>query len=139
MPKGTDTSRPLVINAGIKEGVNVPEGGIGKFSIAHVQPAEILSNLGNIACSVSLPTLLQLTVYKNWFSTFYRPNGCSPLQDYYDSMENGYLEDNVEALMECSVRGPVEEYCSLGTGANKDIPGTSENNLLKKKEGEKHC
>ncbi|GAB2278091.1 hypothetical protein Dimus_012788 [Dionaea muscipula] len=63
--------RSLVINAGVKEDTYVHEGGLGKFSIARVQPSEILAQLRSIACSVSACNPLHLMVLKSLLLAFF--------------------------------------------------------------------
>ncbi|GAB4846743.1 hypothetical protein Ancab_025751 [Ancistrocladus abbreviatus] len=126
-------SRPTMFNAGVKEGVNVPEGGIGKISITLVQPAEILADVRCIAYFVSVPNMLQLAALKNLLSAFYRAKGCSQLQEYHEPLEIG---EEIDTSVEGSHRGPVEE-CILIPGDDQhrqDMAGTLETNLSKRKE-----
>lgn len=125
-------SRP--INGGIKAGVLVPAGGIGKFLIAQHEPKEIIARLRNVAQEVSINNLLELTVLKSWLTAYYRAKGGYrlPLYHYPKGIEG--LEDksrdgmmNVADLsnpVEVPVQGPSEEEwfsspVAVGPGFNE--------------------
>ncbi|XVF60281.1 hypothetical protein PTKIN_Ptkin08bG0032700 [Pterospermum kingtungense] len=107
--------RPLGENAGIKEGVVVPDGGIRKLSI---EPEEILGKLKQCAQAVSMSNMLECRVLKGWLSAFNRSMGryqmqISELEDNAISLVVDMSEYN-EAVA-APIRGPVEEewisYC----------------------------
>ncbi|XP_007031489.2 PREDICTED: uncharacterized protein LOC18600773 [Theobroma cacao] len=110
--------RSLAANAGIKKGVPVPEGGIGKLSIGLFAPEEILGKLKDIAQAVLMSNLLECTVLKGWLSAFYRLVG-RQMPMYHDPMSILDPEENVSTLvvdmsdyseaMEVPIAGLVEE------------------------------
>lgn len=75
-------SKPMAVNGGIKEGVFVPDGGIGKHSIAQFEPRMLLANLKNIAQVVSLDSDFELNVLKSKLLAFYRAKGGYQLPMY---------------------------------------------------------
>lgn len=129
------------INGGIKTGVLVPVGGIGKFLIAQHEPKEIIARLRNIAQEVSINNLLELTVLKSWLTAYYRTKGGYTLTLYHYPKGIEGLEDNsIDGMMnaadlsnpmEVPVQGPSEEEWFSSPVAVE--PGFNESNqsLLK--------
>ncbi|XVF16392.1 hypothetical protein REPUB_Repub10bG0027600 [Reevesia pubescens] len=121
VPKGncTGLNRPLAANSGIKKGVFVPEGGIGKLSIGVFEPQEILGKVKQIAQAVSMSNLLECTVLKGWLSAFNRSIGRYELPMYNEPLSLPDLEENIRTLVvdmsdyseavEVPITGPVEE------------------------------
>ncbi|XWS44170.1 hypothetical protein CRYUN_Cryun15aG0021500 [Craigia yunnanensis] len=120
--------RPLAANAGIKKGVLVPEGGIGKLSIGFFEPEEILGKLKQIAQAVCMSNLLECTVLKGWISAFNRSIGRYQMPMYHEPLSIPVLEENVRTLVvdmsdygeavEVLTTGPVEEdWVSSSSGA----------------------
>ncbi|XP_022750593.1 uncharacterized protein LOC111299586 [Durio zibethinus] len=111
--------RPLAANAGIKKGVLVPEGGIGKLSFGLFEPEEILGKLKQIAQAVSVSNLLECTVLKGWVSAFNRSTGRYQMPTYHEPPSIPDLEENVRTLVvdmsdyseavEVPITGRVEE------------------------------
>ncbi|KAK9272398.1 hypothetical protein L1049_002770 [Liquidambar formosana] len=113
------TARPLAVNAGIKGGVFVPEGGIGKHSISQFEPAKFLADLRYIAQVVSVNSLLELNALKSQLSAFYCAKGGYELPKYTEPQYVVGLEDNIRSGVmnngECGgqvdvpIQGPFEE------------------------------
>ncbi|KAJ4831507.1 hypothetical protein Tsubulata_004739 [Turnera subulata] len=114
--------RTLVVNAGIKEGLLVPEAGIDKFSTSLFEPAEFLPTLKHIAQIATIPNMLEFSVLKNCLSAFYRAKGGCELPKYYEPLPVPGLEDdtrnwavdfgNYNSGVEVAVHGPVEDWSS---------------------------
>ncbi|XP_059639059.1 PWWP domain-containing protein 3 [Cornus florida] len=86
-------ARPLAMNAGIKEGVLVPEGGIRELAITQQESTEILATLREIARVVSISSMLELTVLKSWLSAFCRAKGGYQLAMFREPQQIEGLED----------------------------------------------
>ncbi|KAG8637800.1 uncharacterized protein LOC110601571 isoform X1 [Manihot esculenta] len=121
--------RTLAVNAGIKEGLLVPEGGIDKFSTSLFQPAEFLPALKDIAQVATVTNMLEFTVLKSWLSAFYRAKGGHQLPSYYEPKPIPGLDDDTRNLIgdssncnngvEGRIQGPVEEdWLSSPRGLN---------------------
>ncbi|TYH76155.1 hypothetical protein ES332_D04G066500v1 [Gossypium tomentosum] len=91
--------RPLAANAGIKEGVLVPEGGIGKVSVGLFEPKEVLGKLKQISQAVSTCNLLECAVLKGWLSAFNRSIGHIGMPVYYEPLSILDVEENVRTLV----------------------------------------
>ncbi|XP_058067470.1 PWWP domain-containing protein 3-like isoform X2 [Magnolia sinica] len=92
----TGLTRPLAVNAGIKEGVTIPEGHIGELSITEFEPASFLVHLRDIARVVSVIDLLELTVLRCRLSAFFRAKGCGPLPAYHEPQGITDPEENAD-------------------------------------------
>lgn len=104
-------SRPLTVNAGVKEGAVMPEGGIRKFSVAHFEPAEFLSGLKCIGQVVSVTSMLEFSVLKSQLSAFCRSKGPHhQLAVYHEPQEIAGLEEKVGngVTKTSDLGGPVE-------------------------------
>lgn len=111
--------RPLATNAGIKEGVLVPEGGIGKVSVGLFEPKEVLGKLKQISQAVSTSNLLECAVLKGWLSAFNRSIGLLGMPVYHEPLSIPDVEENVRTLVVdmsdygeavgIPITGPVEE------------------------------
>ncbi|XP_022739556.1 uncharacterized protein LOC111291798 [Durio zibethinus] len=118
--------RPLAANAGIKKGVLVPEGGIGKLSIGLFKPEEILGKLKQIAPAVSTSNLLECTVLKGWLSAFSRSIRHCPMPIHHKPLSIPDPEENVRTLVvdmsdyneavAVPIIGPVEEDWTSSSG-----------------------
>ncbi|KAH7846047.1 hypothetical protein Vadar_009083 [Vaccinium darrowii] len=75
-------ARPLAKNAGIKQGVLVPECDLSRLSIPQLGPIELLETLRYIAEVGSITSLLELTILRTWLSTFYQAKGGRKLAVY---------------------------------------------------------
>ncbi|XWS40734.1 hypothetical protein CRYUN_Cryun17cG0020900 [Craigia yunnanensis] len=125
----TGLDRHLALNTGIKKGVLVPEGGIGKLSIGVFEPEEILGKLKQIAQAVSMNNLLECTVLKSWLSAFNRSIGHYQMPVYRKPLSIPDLEENVRTLVvdmsdyseavEIPITGPVEEDWISSSGGPK--------------------
>ncbi|WCJ20997.1 Tudor/PWWP/MBT superfamily protein [Euphorbia peplus] len=108
--------RTLVVNAGIKEGLLIPEGGIDKFSSVLFEPTELLTQLKEAAEVTTATGMLEFTVLKSWLSAFYRSKGGHELPSYYDPKPVPGLEDKSKDWtddyngVEVRNQGPEEEY-----------------------------
>ncbi|KAK8592980.1 hypothetical protein V6N12_045071 [Hibiscus sabdariffa] len=91
--------RPLVENAGIKEGVLVPEGGIEKVSVGLFEPKEVLGKLKQISQAVSTSNLLECAVLKGWLSAYNRSIGRNRMPMYHEPLLIPDIEENVRALV----------------------------------------
>ncbi|CBI34908.3 unnamed protein product, partial [Vitis vinifera] len=112
-------SRPLTVNAGVKEGAVMPEGGIRKFSVAHFEPAEFLSGLKCIGQVVSVTSMLEFSVLKSQMSAFFRSKGPHhQLAVYHEPQEIAGLEEKQKSMAEI-MRGngdvePKNEETDMG-------------------------
>ena len=113
-------SRPLTVNAGVKEETVVPDGGIGKFTVAHFESSKFLSDLKCIAQVVSVSSMLEFSVLKSRMSAFFRSKGpYHQLVVYHEPQEIAGLEEKVGngvtkssdlgAPVEVPIQGPFEE------------------------------
>lgn len=112
-------STPLAVNAGIREGVLVPEGDIGKLLSFRYDSAEVRSTVENIAVSVSFPSVLELEILKSWLSAFYRTRGSYLLPIYHEGLQIEGLEDknrsgptdtnDLRVDVAIPIQGPLEE------------------------------
>ncbi|KAJ9135328.1 hypothetical protein P3X46_032527 [Hevea brasiliensis] len=116
------SGRTLAVNAGIKEGLLVPEGGIDKFSTALFEPAEFLAALKGTAQVATVTNMLEFSVLKSWLSAFYRAKGGYKLPSYHEPKPIPGLDDDTRNLMvdsskynsgvEGRIQGPVEDWLS---------------------------
>ncbi|KAE8655752.1 Adenine nucleotide alpha hydrolases-like superfamily protein [Hibiscus syriacus] len=112
-------NRPLSENAGIKEGVLVPEGGIEKVSIGLFEPKEVLGKLKQISRAVSMSNLLECAVLSGWLSAYNRSMGHPRMQGDLEPQLIPDIEENVKTLVvdmsDCNeavgvpITRPVEE------------------------------
>uniref|UniRef100_A0A5B6YSA2 PWWP domain-containing protein n=1 Tax=Davidia involucrata TaxID=16924 RepID=A0A5B6YSA2_DAVIN len=143
-------TRPLAMNAGIKRGVPVPEGGIGRLSIPQRQAGELLAILRCTAQVVSITSMLDLTVLKSWLSAFYRQKGGYQLATYHESLHVEGLEDkrgngimdmtDLNGPVEVSIEGPLEEdwlSSPVSPGFSQSLlqkcPGISQDKLYQRR------
>ncbi|XP_057992951.1 PWWP domain-containing protein 3 isoform X2 [Hevea brasiliensis] len=111
--------RTLAVNAGIREGLVVPEGGIDKFSTALFEPAEFLTALKVTAQVATVTNMLEFAVLKHLLSAFYRAKRGYGLPSYYEPKPIPGLDDdtrnwtvdssNCNSGVEGRIQGPVEE------------------------------
>ncbi|XP_042501668.1 uncharacterized protein LOC122079345 [Macadamia integrifolia] len=86
-------ARPLSVNAGIREGVVVPGGGIGELTITLYKPAELLALLRDFAEVVSVNSIMELMVLRSCLSAFFRAKGYAQLPMYYEAEDVTGPED----------------------------------------------
>lgn len=101
-------SQPLAVNSGIKEGVVVPEVGIGKLSAFTFEPGELLDVLKRSALIVSATSVLELSLLRSRLSAFYRLKGGYRLPIYHEPQPTPGLEDIWEPV-EVPAQGPFED------------------------------
>ncbi|KAK6913111.1 PWWP domain [Dillenia turbinata] len=94
------TARPMAVNAGIKEGVFVPEGSLGELSVSYFSPADFLDYLLFAACHVSVTNTLELTVFMSRLSAFYHAKGGSKVLTFHEPQLIPGLEDISKNNME---------------------------------------
>ncbi|CAA3032749.1 Hypothetical predicted protein [Olea europaea subsp. europaea] len=139
-----DLARPLVVNAGLKPGVLMPEVDINRLSVPIYEPAEVLEKVKNLAQVVSIGSMLELAVLKSWLSSFYRSKGVYQLAVYYEPHPIEGLEDTSEIgdvvangfslPIEGPILGPVEEdwLSSSGTGMQQ-FPAPSGDKIYRRR------
>lgn len=133
---GGGSNRPLAINAGIKEGVYVPEGGIENHSVDKFEPLEFLDRLKYIAEFSSVINMLELTVTKSYLLAFYRAKGGFKLPLFHEPQAVPGLEDKNKNV-ESPIQGPFEEDCSPSKTSStmpQKTPGISDNKLYQRKQ-----
>ncbi|KAM1075889.1 hypothetical protein PS2_023209 [Malus domestica] len=106
-----EVGRPLAVNAGIKEGVRVPEGRVGKLLDRVSEPAELLAELKRVAEVMSMSSELELNALKSWLSAFYCSKGGYRLPVFVEAQSVPGLEDDWREV-DVPVRGPFEDWFS---------------------------
>lgn len=108
--------RPLAVNAGIKDGVRVPEGRIGELSNILLEPVDLLADLKLTAQTISICSELGLRVLKSQLAAFYRAKGVCRLPTYHEPQTILGLEDplndevvHVRNTVEIPIQGPFAE------------------------------
>ncbi|GAV74643.1 PWWP domain-containing protein, partial [Cephalotus follicularis] len=110
--------RPLAVNAGIKEGVYVPESGIVDLLATMFEPEKIIAEMKKIAANASVINALELVVLWSQLSAFYRAKG-HQLSSFCDSLPIPGFENNVRNwvvdsgdsrnTVEVPIQGPYED------------------------------
>ncbi|KAL6135783.1 hypothetical protein ACLB2K_068008 [Fragaria x ananassa] len=121
-------NRPLASNAGVKEGVVVPEGRVGKFFGHLSQPVDLLAELKHIAQVASLTSALELNVLKSLLSSFYFSKGGYQLPVYSEPQLILGREDE-RKMVEVPVQWSSDDMSSSPIGSNT---GNAEQVLLQK-------
>ncbi|KAL6136298.1 hypothetical protein ACLB2K_061594 [Fragaria x ananassa] len=121
-------NRPLASNAGVKEGVVVPEGRVGKFFGHLSQTVDLLAELKHIAQVASLTSALELNVLKSLLSSFYFLKGGYQLPVYSEPQLILGLEDE-RKMVEVPVQWSSDDMSSSPIGSNT---GNAEQVLLQK-------
>jgi hypothetical protein len=113
---GDGLDRPLAVNAGIKDAVLVPEGGIGKLSNSLSEPVDLLAEMKHVAQTTSICSALGLRVLKSRLAAFYRAKGGYHLPTYHQPQPILGLEDNlndgivdIHNRVEVPIQGPFAE------------------------------
>ncbi|XP_010528250.1 PREDICTED: uncharacterized protein LOC104805390 [Tarenaya hassleriana] len=103
--------RPVAMNAGIKDGVLVPDVRRETVSFLSFEPRDILGDVGNLAKTCAFSDLLELEVLKRKISAFYQSNGGYSLTAYHDAQPVPGLEDKdlVRAVKPRGPKGSGEE------------------------------
>ncbi|XP_050386641.1 PWWP domain-containing protein 3-like [Argentina anserina] len=125
-PSGSN--RPLAQNAGVKEGVDIPEGRVGKFFGHLSQPIGLLAELKRVAQVASLTSVLELNVLKSLLSAFYYSKGGYELPVYIEPQLIPGLEDE-QKMVEVPVQWPSDDNLSSPVGSNTE---NAERSLLHK-------
>ncbi|XP_021765690.1 uncharacterized protein LOC110730216 [Chenopodium quinoa] len=110
----SQSSLPFVVNAGVKEGVHVPENGIAKFSVAQLDMPAMLADIRRMAI-FDLLEALEITVLKSRLSAYYLAKFGYSLPIYCDPMG---IEDPVNEQgvpRETSFRGPDDGDWFIGS------------------------
>ncbi|KAF5457259.1 hypothetical protein F2P56_021373 [Juglans regia] len=109
-------NRVLVANAGIKDGVLLPEGRIGKLSNIWSQPVDLLAEMKRIAQTLSIHGALGLGVLKSRLAAFYHAKGHYHLPMYHEPQPIPGLEDNLDysivgirSTVEVPIHGPFTD------------------------------
>lgn len=110
------SSLPLVVNAGIKEGVHVPLDGVAKSSVVHFEPAKILAEIRRFAITISVTNMLELRVIKSCLSGFYHAKGGYSLPAYHEPLGIEELVGIETAMGDGLAPGPDEEDWSVSPG-----------------------
>lgn len=145
----TKMSRPFVVagetksefapmlakNSGIKEGVFVPDSGTESISAVTLEPAELLSQVKQIAESIDIASVLELEILKARISAFYLSKGGYKLPCYEDPKRVLGLEDkdDVNNAVEAPSQGPFEEDYSTLPLTPKSGSGSRPNRRRKQK------
>lgn len=138
-------TRPQAMNAGIKTGVLVPDGEIGKLLSFRYDPVELLAAVANAAESVSFASMLDFSILKGWLSAFYRERGgyalpvyCGPLQiEGLEDRNRNEAEDanDFSVPIEVPIHRPLEEdsFSSAASGpGNGQAPQEDKNHHRRK-------
>ncbi|CAA0828522.1 Tudor/PWWP/MBT superfamily protein [Striga hermonthica] len=124
-------ARQLVSNAGVREGVVVPEVDIGRINVPKYEPAQILEKMTSYGKSNSFDSLLDLALVKSWLSAFYHAKGGHKLPMYREPVYIEGLEDKNEPTKEAAssedfsvpievpILGPREDYWLSSPEVNK--------------------
>lgn len=97
-------ARPLAVNAGIRQGVLVPEFDLSE--IPQLEPVKIIPLFRNIATNASFSCMLELMVMKSWLSAFYRAKGKNELAMFSEPLDIEGLEDESSDKL-VDVSGPM--------------------------------
>ncbi|PHU27599.1 hypothetical protein BC332_05931 [Capsicum chinense] len=110
---------PLTVNAGIRKGVQVPEGETVRLLLCQYEPAEILKSLHRHAKINANSNILECSVLRSCLSAFYRAKCgrplalcCEPLP--VEGLEDKKKDQGVDANdfsipIEVPIHGPPEE------------------------------
>ncbi|XP_021768148.1 uncharacterized protein LOC110732506 isoform X2 [Chenopodium quinoa] len=107
----SQSSLPFVVNAGVKEGVHVPENGIAKFSVAQLDMSAMLADIRRMAIFDLLANTLELPVLKSRLLAkfgYSLPIYCEPM-----GIEDPVNEQGVPR--ETSFRGPDDGDWFIGS------------------------
>ncbi|XP_039062720.1 uncharacterized protein LOC120207299 [Hibiscus syriacus] len=91
--------RLLADNAGIKEGVLVPEGGIENVSVGLFEPKEVLCKLKQVSQALSTSNLLECAVLKGWLSAYNRSIGRPRILMDHELLLNPDTEENFRTFL----------------------------------------
>jgi len=125
----------LAKNSGIKEAVFVPDSGTESISAVTLEPAELLSQVKQIAEVIDIASVLELEILKAQLSAFYLSKGGYKLPCYEHPKPVLGLEDkdDVNNAVEAPSQGPFEEDCSTLPLTPKSGSGSRPNRRRKQK------
>ncbi|XP_057437316.1 PWWP domain-containing protein 3-like [Lotus japonicus] len=120
-------TRSLASNAGIKEGVHIPENGVGRLSDVLIDPAELLTGVKQIAKIISISSILNLEILKARLSAFNLSRGGCKLPSYEVPQPIPGLEDketvgvvtSSKCVVEAPAQGPFEDDYFILPGSPK--------------------
>ncbi|GER29495.1 Tudor/PWWP/MBT superfamily protein [Striga asiatica] len=124
-------AQKLVSNAGVREGVVVPEVEIGRINIPKYEPAQILEKMMNYGKLSSFDSLLDLALVRSWLSAFYHARGGHKLPMYREPVCIEGLEDKNKPMKEIAssedfsvpievpILGPREDFWLSSPEVNK--------------------
>ncbi|XP_051141022.1 PWWP domain-containing protein 6-like [Andrographis paniculata] len=106
-------AKPVVSNAGVKEGVLAPEVDISRLSVANYSPEDILSKVVLIARGVMVENELEFAVLRSWLSVFYQAKGGYRLPKCCESLhismgENGEKTDKDSTDFSFTIDVPIQ-------------------------------
>jgi len=110
------SSLPLVVNAGIKEGVHVPLDGVVKSSVVHFEPVKILAELRRLATTISVTNMLEFRVIKSYLSGFYHAKGGYSLPAYHEPLGFEEVVHVDSSMRDTLARGPDDGDWSVCPG-----------------------
>ncbi|KAH7532500.1 hypothetical protein FEM48_Zijuj04G0026500 [Ziziphus jujuba var. spinosa] len=111
-------SQPSAANSGVKEGILVPEAGIGKLSALMIEPDELLAGLKRAAQIMYVNSVLELRVIQSRLSAFYRSKGGYQLPQYHEPEPTPGLEEDNWKSVEVPTQGPFEDWLSSPIGSS---------------------
>ncbi|KEH24803.1 putative non-specific serine/threonine protein kinase [Medicago truncatula] len=125
----------LAKNSGIKEGVFVPDSGIENILAVTLEPAELLSQVKQIAEVIDIASVLELEILKARLSAFYLSKGGYKLPCYEHPKRVLGLEDidDFNDAVEAPSQGPFEEDYSTLPLTPKSSSGSRPNGRRKQK------
>lgn len=131
----SEFSPMLAKNSGIKEGVFVPDSGTESISAVTLEPAELLSQVKQIAEVIDIASVLELEILKARLSAFYISKGGYKLACYEHPKRVLGLEDkdDVNDAVEPPSQGPFEEDYSTLPLTPKSGSGSRPNRRRKQK------
>jgi len=131
----SEFSPMLAKNSGIKEGVFVPDSCVESISAVTLEPAELLSQVKQIAEVIDIASILELEILKARLSAFYLSKGGYKLPCYEHPKPVLGLEDkdDVNNAVEAPSQGPFEEDYSTLPLTPKSGSGSRPNRRRKQK------
>ncbi|KAL3813800.1 hypothetical protein ACJIZ3_015068 [Penstemon smallii] len=110
-------ARSLVKNAGVREGVLMPEVDFHRLSVPEYEPFELVAKLKHFAKVVSYGSALELAVFRSWLSAFYRFKGGYELISFQESghvegledKNNQHVVDDFSVPIEVPILGPLDD------------------------------
>ncbi|CAN1188109.1 PWWP domain-containing protein 3 [Linum perenne] len=126
--------RYLAVNAGVKDGLLVPEDGVEKFMNDLFDPHNVFTSVKGLAQVGRIDNVFDHAVLKSSLSAFYRAKGGTQLPVYQESQPIPGLEDETHKnnLVEGGTfPGPVEEDWISSSPRGSEFSRDSQNSLQK--------